>query len=177
MNVFRVMGIISILMLSNLLQSMENYQSPLNEIEKQLLKREVAHHSAQWALDKIDKKSKKKPQEGYSKERDLYYTKRPTLFKIKAIFFQNQADIDPLTNLIFEKITEIEKKAGYSPEPKIAKKQDIKAGRPTNFLGNSTRYYWVNEGKKKQLPSAVKVKSHFIEREPLLEVIQNNTGA
>src|SRR2546427_827361 len=109
----------SFLAMPNFTQSMQQYQDGLTVIERQLLLREVAMRGEKSVLNKIDKKSKKKHQERYSKERDLYYTQMPTLLKTKAIFFVSQQNTDPLTHLIFERITEIEKVSGYCPEMKI----------------------------------------------------------
>ena len=96
----------------------------------------------------------------YDKEHDLYCTKVPI-------------ETDFLTKIIFDKIKEIEKESGYCPELKVAKKEGRPLARPSNWLGNITRYYWVKEDPENQMAGVVKVKSNFCNKERLLAVVQS----
>lgn len=163
MNVFKIVKIMSILAISHMLHSMERNHNGLSEIEKQLVLREVAKRGKD-AVEKEILQERADIKIRYEAENDEFRFRISPTLEIKETFSQNQVKTDPFVKIVFERITEIEKKSGYFPD------------NDTNFLGRDTRYYWVKKDKKKQESDVVEVTSYFKQREPLLEIIKNNKG-
>ncbi len=143
---------------------MEQKQSRLSEIEKQLVLREVAKRGKDVVESEVLKP--RDDQMYYDKKNWQVCFTRPPKLSIKETFSQSQMGTDSLAKTIFDRIHEIEKESGYFPDPEVAN--------CTNYLGTDTRYYWVKEDKEKQMCGVVEVKSNFVDRESLLEIIKNN---
>lgn len=188
MNVFKIAGMVSFFSVSCCLYTMDNYQCPLSEIEKQLVLREITTRGKDFVLEQI---SKEQPQQGalYDEERDLFCTNIPIILEIKTVLLEEDVSKNVLAKTIFEKIKDIEKDLGYLPELKLVQKNGCMEGiKPTNWLGSSTRYCHMkaltrqefletkgmpNELRFQKGRPGVEVHSRFVEKEPLLEIVKN----
>lgn len=87
-------------------------------------------------------------------------------------FYLDRVGHDFLSKNIFEAIQEKEKESGYRPElfsGNVGGKFVVLY--PTNYLGERTHYFWC--ATTDQEKGAVLIKALFVEKEPLLEVVEN----
>lgn len=167
MNVLKRIGIMSILVISHSIQSMDELDmKQLSPIEKQLVLRAVAMSGK----DIVERKILKQRYDGemqFDARNHIFHCSTPSILKVEVTVSQNEIEKDLLARNIFQKIAEIEQESGYHPKSEIFMQNGIQVAGPTNRLGNNTRYYWVKEG-------VVEVKAHFESstREALLATIQ-----
>lgn len=117
---------------------------PLSIIEKALVIDKIKQEGKATVLKKIENATG--PHRVSGRQHGCILFKVPTVLNIETVLHKTESTMAPLAKDIFAKIAQIEAKEGYIPN-RIEKRtsDSICITMPTNFLGSSTRYYWLEE--------------------------------
>jgi len=153
---------------------------PFTEIEKQLISQEIERSGKDSLMAAIKAQAET---EWYTDiERQVRCRQKISFLTIEKDFYKDQIGKNPLTLEVFKSVKEREASCGYCPEIRII---EIPAAtlhdRPTNFLGEHSRYFWIKRGEviKQNMQAvdgeAIRVEFKCYKKKPLIIFIENYT--